>query len=1282
MSNATQNNPLEEISEEQSSAPTTAQISETSAAAVIRSLAPKILTSEKDLARVKPYLDLLKTTIDAPGITNIALTGNYGSGKSTIINTFLFNNDDYVPLRISLASFGNVSDEIVKAKAVAEEGEKANEGGEAIPGSSKKKAATNNRGNKARQGKKEELERLLEVSILQQIFYHVKPSTIPDSRFKRITNIKDWQIFWIALSFVLWIASALVLFRFDFINRLDPSTWHTKLPFDFWAVPFLLMFFSGLGLFAKNIVRLLNNSKINKVNIKGELELGDKLDKSVFNEHLEEILYFFERTDFNLVVIEDLDRFDSTDIFTKLRELNTLLNNSLSIKERKNHKEIVFLYAISDETFKDKNERVKFFEYIIPVIPFINPSNASEQLAQLILDAKIDDQRFKAFTEDLVTFIDDIDMRLLTNIFHEYELYRDNLPAAIEQDKLFAIITYKNMYPEDFSKLHSRKGILFEFLSGRKIYVKKLVDDIDVKLRANSERIGILEDLQLADVDDLKGLYFKALMKIHPGAIGVKIAGSMMIFSDLLGDEYFTQFSKLAKIEYYNLAYNSSYGMYNANLSMTATSFADLEQLIHPGFTYLQRSQQINEARGGMVDSLKQENERLRRKMQEIDSLSLSEIFEEIEINPYIEHFSDSGLIRNLLLNGYIDENFSDFISLFHEVNMTADDSTFEKRVKSGTISPMDYKLTSIPYLIKKLNEKYFKRDVILNFDLVKCILSEEFNETEKHDKVLTLLANEKQRSILFIDQFISKNPDQAGSLVRHLLSFWPGLWSFIITKSGYSKAKIDDYLKLVVLNGKFEDLVAQGRVLTNYISKKGDFLAFFESDEEKSSGKTLLERLDTKFEKLDPANDITKSLFDLVYEKSLYKINVYNVLLMLKEKNEISPEVARKANYSAIRRFGGREMLAYIENKIDHYVQEVFLKIPENQAEEEIYVLSLLNNNDVKDENKASIISGRYIEVSDLSKVVGFDLQQQVVRESVMVATWNNVFTYYDGALAAREEGDDNISFDETLIDFLNIKKNYLVLAGQKISDAGPRETAYFSSFSVELMMSNQLDDEAYFALMSAHIYNFDSEDLKALNKEKIAWSVENHRVDLNKKMYDQIKKHFPGLQVQLVEQMQDSLVEQIDELAVDIADSALLLSSRVLSTENKLLVYGQLTGDVIIENPVLSRPACHLLSSAPEVEVSFAVMQSMFAHSTSYEDRINLLNVQFSRLSPDQIIGLVESLGGEYPEIFMKRHRPKFAGTDFHKELFTKLEKSHMIKGYEPYGKDDSRLRVNANY
>lgn len=254
------------------------------------------------------------------------------------------------------------------------------------------------------------------------------------------------------------------------------------------AISLILIFLIGIGLFVKSIVRLFSNSKISKFNIKGEVELGEAIDKSVFNQHLEEILYFFERTEFNVVIIEDVDRFNSTDIFTKLREINILINNSNLISRK-----VSFVYAIKDEMFTDKNERVKFFEFIIPVIPFINPSNAGEQLTKLINTANLQGVLSSEFTEDVITFIDDIDMRLLINIFHEYQLYSENLSKDLEQDNLFAMIVYKNMFPDDFGELPKRNGNLFKILSNKATYVESLIKNINSLIDNIDSEIEIIE---------------------------------------------------------------------------------------------------------------------------------------------------------------------------------------------------------------------------------------------------------------------------------------------------------------------------------------------------------------------------------------------------------------------------------------------------------------------------------------------------------------------------------------------------------------------------------------------------------------------------------------------------------------------------------------------------------------------------------------------------------------------------------------------------------------------
>ena len=75
------------------------------------------------------------------------------------------------------------------------------------------------------------------------------------------------------------------------------------------------------------------------------IELSE--DTSIFNRHLDEILYFFQATNYDVVFIEDLDRFGTSKIFLKLRELNFLLNASKAVERH-----IVFLYAVKDDIFQ------------------------------------------------------------------------------------------------------------------------------------------------------------------------------------------------------------------------------------------------------------------------------------------------------------------------------------------------------------------------------------------------------------------------------------------------------------------------------------------------------------------------------------------------------------------------------------------------------------------------------------------------------------------------------------------------------------------------------------------------------------------------------------------------------------------------------------------------------------------------------------------------------------------------------------------------------------------
>ncbi|MCL5127786.1 hypothetical protein [Algibacter sp. L4_22] len=157
---------------------------------IVRSLAPKIIKDAKELKRIKPYLDSLKSGIEAKGVTNIAVTGDYGSGKSTVLATFQDRNQNYEYINVSLASFKEED-----------------------------KTPFNSVDDKGKLKKILDIDRLLELSILQQIFYHVEPKEIPDSRFKRIKSISNKKLKAFALGSVIWLVSFAVLFIYEGLEK-------------------------------------------------------------------------------------------------------------------------------------------------------------------------------------------------------------------------------------------------------------------------------------------------------------------------------------------------------------------------------------------------------------------------------------------------------------------------------------------------------------------------------------------------------------------------------------------------------------------------------------------------------------------------------------------------------------------------------------------------------------------------------------------------------------------------------------------------------------------------------------------------------------------------------------------------------------------------------------------------------------------------------------------------------------------------------------------------------
>ena len=457
----------------------------------------KALTPTDSAEQVEEYLEALTWALQQKDIHNIALAGAYGSGKSSIIETFLRREREKkrtivdrlrsrnqrisaISMKISMAEF-----EIWKEDAGKQEKTRRHD---------------------------DSSQTLNEVSewILKQIFYKVESNEIPQSRYHKLCRRAFWSDYTsVALALFLIVSLIFLFVPFTLDRMLALVDW-IALQGAFSTVMGALTLCLFVALVLAGAVYkwrfLFSNLKLKVLKLPAGTGIeSERESESVFNRHLDEIVYFFEVTKYRVVFFEDLDRLDEPNLFVRLRELNTLLNNSNAISK----KPVVFVYAVRDDLF-GKEDRTKFFDFIIPVIPIINTTNSREVLLEWLRKEQEKDKRghniSEQFMRDVSPYI--ADMRILRNICNEFLIYKGTLKksrnTALVDYKIFAMILFKNLYPQDFAHIQAEQGIIKEVFAGKESYrrekEKVLRDWVNAYQNAMPEKDVLLKKNELHDL--------------------------------------------------------------------------------------------------------------------------------------------------------------------------------------------------------------------------------------------------------------------------------------------------------------------------------------------------------------------------------------------------------------------------------------------------------------------------------------------------------------------------------------------------------------------------------------------------------------------------------------------------------------------------------------------------------------------------------------------------------------------------------------------------------------
>lgn len=649
------------------------------------------LTSNKDV-KIKPVtsqaLEFAISDVSEP--TNVAITGNYGAGKSSVIETFELEKRDKKFIHISLAQYDEA-----------------------------KKNELNNREINTIEGK-----------IINQLLHQIEPNSIRKSIFKTLDAESQID----PKKNTVFLFSILLLFLYlnlwtDFIKDIDWLTWtiHPIVRLSALVILFILFFYGIFYLLKlQRDIGFIKHLSLKSDKIETDIEVfsNETSKVSYFDRYLDDVIYLFKQSKADVIVFEDIERFNDSKIFEKIKELNIVINRKREVcKEPK----LVFFYLVKDDLFESQ-ERTKFFDFIIPIVPVVTASNSYDKLSEILNDMKICEELDEKFLFNISLYLDD--MRLINNICNEYLTYKEALSTLkLNPEKVFSMIVYKNIFPKDFSLLQKNQGYLYELLHSKDEQLEERKDELSEKIQLLEKEIENAQIEHLRDEVELYGINFqipegKAVIKVN-GKIQAEFSSYHEFITELLKED-----SEI--ISFIDL--DDAYQDQNEDKEDLDSIFPDRNT---PEF-----QERLNNIRNKkLIEKLQKEIKKLNDELGELDSHRLSDVYkyasdidnfksdftEEIRNNP---QFS---LISFLIRNAYIDESYKDYLTHFYTNTITVEEKEYLRNVVSGRDGNYDISLTNINEIVNRLDLKNYRYSYVLNYSLFKYLLkSQQKDDTER----------------------------------------------------------------------------------------------------------------------------------------------------------------------------------------------------------------------------------------------------------------------------------------------------------------------------------------------------------------------------------------------------------------------------------------------------------------------------------------------------------------------------------------------------------------------
>lgn len=1178
------------------------------------------------------YEDAIDYVFDNSDVKNVAISGAYSAGKSSVLASYEKKHSDKNFLHISLAHFQSPNEK--------EEGPEVKES-------------------------------VLERKILNQLIHQIPSEKIPQTNFRVKKRIKSTSIIAKTLEIIFLLIAIIYFLFFDswksYVSTL-PTNW-LKSILELSAHPYSLMvdgiiITALLSLLIYGLIKIQKNKNVfRKLNLQGnEIEIFEESDDSYFDKYLNEVLYLFENADADVIVFEDMDRFNANKIFERLREVNTLANIQLY---KENQKVLRFFYLLRDDIFVSK-DRTKFFDYIIPVVPVVDSSNSYDQFISHLKRGGMFEKFNEGFLQGLSLYIDD--MRLLKNIYNEFIIYYNRLNITeLDCNKMLAIITYKNLFPRDFADLQLNQGFVYTLFNKKDEFIKSEIAEIEESIEVKQNRVTLFQNEHLVSMRELNAAFADKYLRSYSWSQYNDSKLSDFVINYLRGD--------------------------NKN-------------------EYMSRKQVLDDKLHDKCDELNQEIINLEQKMIEIKNRQLYQIVSRKNIDTIFSVTSTNGigaitsfneiksseyfdLLKYLIRNGYIDETYADYMTYFYENSLSRIDKTFLRSITDKKAKEYTYKLKNPQLVVSRLRLVDFDQEETLNFDLLTYLL--KTSHIDYIERLINQLKNTK--NFKFIGAYFDITTELS-IYIKCLNMNWSEVFITALNEQSLTEKQIRRY-SISTLYYSDDDTIKcinKDNCLCNYISNARDYLAIDNPKIDKLIHCFIL--LGVCFIGFD-YEGLNKDLFRAVYEESLYEINAENLQLIQKEiLGEKNEDDFFHKNYTILCSYPDSTITQYVNQNINEYF-DVILKISNGTIrDDENVAIALLNNSDLTIEHKQSYISVLRTTITSIQEITDYSLWSLLLDTDIVQYSECNIMDCFNA-----------IKLNESVISYINRCDIDLDFSKTEYNKAD-KEKLFHS-----VIICNDIENSKYKQILKSLNFVYNYFDIAEISDDKVIILIDTSIIQMTENNLVFIRENYPNQNFHFIHKNIEEYAEIMDNtvfsqeelleiLTWDISDEVkiklLEFANDAISVIGKN--YSTNVYLYILDNNLMHSDLPILFSTFKKWEKAIQVKIFDFAVSNindiidnsdtvseklkysllqsdrvNQDEKINLFISMIHNLNIDSIKEILSLLNlSDYLKIFDSRSRPKFEISNESKKMLSAFKENNLIDNYEESSEKEGYYQI----